>query len=210
MITITSTLLSGNGTPPKDIRIGAYAELSAAGVSGSNVFWELVSSPENTIARIANPSGTAVEIGPLDTEGVYVVELYVDSGTANEKTKRYALNVLAAKSNNIPTDPSFRFNGGGIVNCTFDLPGTTYLGAFPGWDVSDLGGILNLYNGISRGTIIPTNFTPVAGDTVACLGDDSARVGGMVTQRGTVFSITQNVDLTTVTTLTVTLKAVDR
>ena len=208
MISLTSALIQGEGTAPKDVRVGSYVQLSASGPTASPNFWDLVSTPAGSSAKITTPTALSVTLGPLDVAGVYLCRFFNNFGEAGETRKAISINVSTARSGQVPAPPEFSFRGGGIVNCTFSLPGTTRVGPFPGWTVSDLGGILDKYNGVSRGTIVPTKFTPT-GTHAACVGDDVGNAGGMRTEIGTVLSITQRVDLTHVASLSINLKAVD-
>jgi hypothetical protein len=201
VIAIIPTLVSGDGTVPKDIGRGAYVLLTSS-VEGSTYEWDTLSSPAGNAAVVQYPVSRATRVGPLNTWGVYVYSLTVNRNEPNSQFTTIALNVPETVGHAIAPDPLFD-TVPRVRNFSFEIGGASP-GYADGWTIVDDANLLASGGGTTRGRIEPTGFTVTSGRFCFCLGDDTAATYTL--SAGQVFSIAQTIDLTGVSTLTVEIK----
>lgn len=206
MLFINTQIARGSGTLPKEISKDALVYLDASANVGRAFEWETISKPETSNAVFSSPILATTKFGPLDAYGVYLVKLWINRNQHDQKTKTLALNVPETVSGNVPTTPAFKA-GSIIRNRDFDTGGP-----LPGyaawWTIEDDAGLLNsVHAGVSRGRCIPQNYDS-DGAYVMVLGDDLGTDSPM--DVGDVFSVSQEIDLTNINTLTVNLKFIKR
>jgi len=191
MLKIYSIISEGSGTSPKEISLNSNILLYTDS-SGENFDWEVLSQPENSNAVLVNPTSYKTRFGPLDTYGVYVIQLWVDRNLSTQKMNTIALSVPESKSIVVPTEPKTEYHGR-VKNGGFEIAGDS-LGLAAFWTLIDTAGILVVpYAGTTRGRIKPVNFTPTE-EYSMCLGDDLGNVSSFVA--GDEFSIAQEIDFT--------------
>lgn len=202
MITVATSIAQGSGEVPKNVGLNSILLFDASSNPGTTFDWDLISKPKESSIGIDVPNARAVRLGPIDKYGVYLVKLIIDQFLYNPQMTTVAINVPESVSPEVAPDPLFD-TGGSIRNFSFELPGV-YPGTAAYWETIDDNNILATYGGISRGLIIPQNFDPTSGERVFCMGDDQEIPGffGLNTE----FSITQEVDLTNATFLTIDIK----
>ena len=202
MVTVSTSILSGGGTIPQDLTKGSEILLDASVNTGTAYDWEIISKPENSQAYLTSPSLIRTAI-TLDIRGVYHVRLVVDREEPGMQTKVISLNVPGARSILPAPDVPLFSTGGRIRNFSFELPGAL-AGWAENWMPEDDANILDNGGGVTRGRIIPTNFTPTSGKFVMCLGDDigNSNFFGI----GDIFSVEQDVDFTDMNVLKLQIK----
>ena len=205
MVTINSSIARGSGTLPKEISKDALVYLDASANAGRMFEWETISKPETSKAVFNSPITKTTKFGPLDNYGVYLLKLWIDRNQHDQKTKTLALNVPKTVSGNIPTTPDFK--AGSIVRNRDFSTGGILPGWAAWWTIEDDAGLLDNYAGESRGRCIPQNYDS-NGNYVMVLGDDLGRDSPI--DVGDVFSVSQEIDLTGITTLTINLKFIKR
>jgi hypothetical protein len=203
MIEFITTFLSGSGTIPKDIGIGSLVQIDASSNGATSYEWTILSKPAESTAIIQNPGASAARFGPLDVAGVYLVKLDINSYEAAPQSRVLALSAPGTVSA-LPAAPDPLFDtGGNVLNFSFELPGILQ-GWAADWNIEDTADLLDKHAGTARGRITPLNFDTSSGAYVFCLGDDISNTASV--DKDSVFSISQEVDLTNVTTLRVTIK----
>ena len=202
MLKIYSSISEGSGTTPKEIDIDSTVMLYTDS-SGEMFEWEVLSQPEETTSVIVNPVSYKTRFGPLDKNGVYVLQLWVDRNLHTQKTKTIALSVPATISVYNPHTLKTEYHGR-VKNGGFEIEGIADgLALF--WDIIDTAGVLSYpYAGISRGRIEPANFTPTEQYSM-CLGDDQG-IDDPAFLVGDEFSISQEIDFTNTKQLTLRFK----
>lgn len=205
MTIINTQIARGSGTLPKDISKDALVYLDASVNAGRVFEWETLSKPGTSRAVFSSPISSATKFGPLDTYGVYLVKLWINRNQYDQKVKTLALNVPETVSGNTPVTPKFK-SGSIVRNRDFDT-GEALPGFAAWWTIEDDADLLANYAGESRGRCIPQNYDS-DGEYVMVLGDDLGRDSPMAV--GDVFSVSQEIDLTNINTLTINLKFIDR
>lgn len=203
MIYLTKTIIKGSGTLPKDIARNSVIYLDASSTTATTFEWEFISKPEDSFAVFSSPISSRTRVGTLDKTGVYYIKLVVDRNMSSEQQKAFALSVpvSTAVAPNPPT-PQFSFSGGLVDNGSFELPGPLD-GWAASWTLRDDSDVLATRAGTTRGRCIPTNFN-TRGTYAFVLGDD---IGGTVdADVGDVFEISQSLDFTNATRLTMVIK----
>jgi hypothetical protein len=203
MLSITTTILSGGGTVPKDIDLGSVVQIDASSNSVDTYEWTILSKPNTSAVILEMVSGAATKVGPLDIAGVYVVKLETDKFGDDPQMQIVSLHVPASISP-APTAPDPLFDtGGNVRNYSFELP-ATQPGYADEWGVSDSAGVLDSEAGVYRGRIIPSDFTVTSGTHVMCLGSDVADT--ISVSAGETFEVSQEVDLTRLSLLSIQIK----
>lgn len=202
MLNISANVIRGSGTAPKNVGLGDVVLLDATSNDGTTFEWDILSRPNGSNVMVDAPMGRAVRLGPIDVYGVYLAKLIVDRDLPRPQTKLVSITVPQSISPNYPPEPLFT-QGGSIRNFAFSLPGTN-AGEALYWETVDENNILEIQGGITRGLIIPQNFVPPVGTHAMCLGDDQQihAFFGIDTE----FSITQEVDFSRATVLTIEIK----
>jgi hypothetical protein len=203
MLSLTTTILSGGGTVPKDIDLGSVVQIDASSNSVDTYEWTILSKPTTSAVILEMVSGAATKVGPLDIAGVYVVKLETDKFGDDPQMQIVSLHVPASISP-APTAPDPLFDtGGNVRNYSFELP-ATQPGYADEWGVSDSAGVLDSEAGVYRGRIIPSDFTVTSGTHVMCLGSDVADT--ISVSAGETFEVSQEVDLTRLSLLSIQIK----
>jgi hypothetical protein len=199
MITITTTLVEGDGTVPKNVGIDAVVMFNASTNTGNSFEWEIVSKPENSNAVLTSPQTSITRLGPLDYKGVYHVRLWINKNAADQKSRMISVSVPSIVSPlPAPSAPLFEAGGGRVRNWSFELPGVLP-GYASDWLINDEAGILASQGGVTRGRSIPTNFTPTSGRYAMVIGDDLCLDDTFPV--GAKFEVSQEVDLTNINQL---------
>lgn len=197
MLSISSSIIEGFGTLPKDVGKGSTVLLGATGESATSYEWEILSSPKTAQAVLRNPVSAQTTIGPLGDYGVYTVKLWADRNRSTQKSAILSINVPATQTGIVAPELTYNFTGR-IRNGDFELPS-----AIPGeaafWDVVDEENILGVSAGEARGRIAPDDFEPASGTYVFCLGDENNAIYSFRPNK--IFSISQDVDFTGMSTL---------
>lgn len=202
MISVSASIAQGSGEVPKNVGLNSILLFDASSNPGTTFDWDLLSKPLESGLMLDVPNARAVRLGPIDKYGVYLVRLVIDRFLYNPQMTTVAINVPESISSEVAPDPLFD-TGGSIRNFSFELPGR-YPGTAAYWETVDDNDLLQTYGGISRGLIVPQNFDPTSGEHVFCLGDDQEIPGFF--RLNTEFSITQEVNLTNATFLTVDIR----
>lgn len=197
MLSISSSIVEGSGTLPKDVNRGSTVLLGATGASASTYEWELLSAPKTARAVLRSPVSQQTTLGPLGAYGVYVVRLWADRNRSSQSSAVLSLNVPATQTGVVAPALTYNFTGR-IRNGDFELPGAS-AGEAAFWDVLDEENVLSVDGGETRGRIIPDDFTPSSGQYVFCLGDEDNATFSFRPNR--IFSISQDVDFTGMSTL---------
>ena len=206
MANISASLMSGTGTPPKDIGAGSFVLLRSLVDTADMYTWELVSTPEASTARLENPIGSFTRLGPLSDSGVYLVYLYTNIGMYDQKLYTIALNVPGVISpRTLPDSPLFD-TGGRVRNFSFELPGVS-TGKAANWVTVDDANLLGTWGGTRSGRIVPIDFTVISGMYAMCLGDELADTSTFLVDD--TFSVSQDVDFTGINTLSIQIKYKD-
>jgi len=198
---IRTSIVFGSGVLPKNVGVGSTILFDASDFSG-DLFWELISKPQDSDVTLTNLKGAIARLVNL-SYGSYVVRLHIDIGTENYKSSIATVSVPKARGAlPIPSEPSYGV-GGRVRNFNFELPGI-----LPGyaamWDIIDDADVLDSNAGVSRGRIEPVNFSPVDGKHAFCLGDDLGVPADFLSSQ--IFSASQDVDFTNVNHLRLNLK----
>lgn len=202
MVTVATSILSGSGTLPKDLFIGAQVLLDASGTTATSYDWEILSKPETSSAYLTSPNLVRTVI-TLDKQGVYQIRLVADREEPSRQTKILSLNSVGSRSTlPVAGEPLFS-TGGRVRDFSFELPGALE-GWAANWVTTDDADILDTGAGITRGRIIPTNFEVTSGKYAMCLGDDigNSNFFGI----GDIFSVEQDIDFTNMHVLKLQIK----
>lgn len=105
MIVVTTTLVEGTGTLPKNLNTGAVVNLDVSEYSRESYLWEWISIPDGSTARIRQPTDNNTDIGPLDVVGVYNIKIWFNRTHTNEEAQTLSLAVPGAVSP-IPLPPT--------------------------------------------------------------------------------------------------------
>lgn len=200
MIKITSKVISGEGTAPKEVVIGDTVLLTATTDSNQThtYEWYIRSAPKDSDAYLTSPVGSSTTKLAVDKVGVYSIRVWVDRQGTRPQTRTISINVPSGAGAGLPlpTEPQVS-NTGVIPNGSFEV-----VGSAPGyakyWAVQDDASLLSTGAGTSRGRIEPLYFD-ATGDWSMCLGQDGSYTASA--NVGDIFSVTQNVNFTNVNTL---------
>ena len=202
MVEITTTIIDGGGSLPKDVNRNSLLRLDASQNSAITYEWEMISWPKESTATLKNPISPQTLFGPLDKYGVYAIRGWLDRNEREQKSALVTFSVPRTKTGIVASVPPFNINGR-IRNGEFQLPGPLD-GWAAFWSIVDEEDILATGAGTTRGRIQPVNFVPESGDYAMCLGDDENATVDFAP--GSIFSVSQEVDFTDVNVLTLKLK----
>jgi len=188
---ITALLLEGSGSLPKNATVGSLVGLT--GPAGYKRYeWTLLSKPEKSTKDIVPTTGVSTRLRS-DAFGAYLVKLTVDRDLPTQKTWTYSFSVPQTATGVVAEEPSFSGTFG-VKNGGFESPGE-----LPGyakhWGVTDTAGALQNLAGITRGRVEPTNFRTGNGRYAMCLGDELGGSAFGSSSVGSVFEVSQVVDL---------------
>lgn len=203
MLNVDINIIAGGGTAPKNVEVGSVIQLDASSNDGDTFEWALLSKPEGSTVLIESISSSSTRLTAIDIAGVYVLRLDVDKFGILPQSTIVSFNAPASISPRPTADDPLFDTGSGVLNFSFELPGP-----LPGyaaeWDVVDTAGVLASGAGITRGRIIPSNFTVTTGEYAMCLGTDAS--GRIYPSDGEIFEVSQSVDLTGVALLATQIK----
>lgn len=205
MIIINLNLLSGTGSPPKDLGLNSFVSLVMSSDVAGIYEWELLLAPKDSNAYLSIINQQSTKIGPLDKMGAYQIRAWINRGLPSQQYRMISLSVPKTHIKYSPALPNFDSpTGSKVRNANFELPGV-----LPGyalyWDVVDDASILSSGGGVTRGRIISPNFIATQ-IFCMCLGDDQNVYARLLP--GEIFGISQDVDFTNMKNLICGIKFV--